>query len=482
MAIFIGEELKFNMLEFRPMRWSQCFIPTLREDPAGVESAAFRLLVRAGYVRAVSAGVYAGLPLAMRSLARVQRLAREALATLDAQETALDPASAATVARGELRGGKQLPQVWYRMDSPLLRARQFAGLDVYTFGLERETLRGAMASLVQRAGVECVWSSGGAVALQAAGPDTAAACRSCGAAAALAVAQSAPAPAPADLPGDLVPELFHTPGLKTIADLARFTGLPESMHIKSLVMVAAGSPVMILLRGDHQLSPAKFAARSGDEGFRPAVAEELVRWFGASAGSLGPVGVNAMPVWMDGALAGRRNMICGANRDDYHLRHVTPEASEIADLRETSAGDTCLACGGVLELRPAVELARMYDHGARISLERLLTTAVEVGHDADGMVLPAAIAPFDVIVTDAGAAPVAERVYRDLEDAGYDVLFDDRDQRPGVKFKDADLIGVPWRVTVGRKAAEGLVELVDRATHTRRDVPIEGAVAALRSA
>jgi prolyl-tRNA synthetase len=423
--------------------------------------------------------VYAGLPLAMRSLARLKRIAGEVLATLDAQETSLDPAAAAAVARGELRGGKQLPQVWYRMESPWLRARQFAGLDVYTFGLERETLRTALANLVHRAGVACAWSSGGAVVLQSAGPETAAVCCSCGSAAALAVAQSAPAPAPADVPGELVPEPFHTPGLKTIADLAHFTGLPESMHIKSLVLVATGSPVLVLLRGDHQLSPAKFAARSGDDGFRPAVAEELVRWFGASAGSLGPVGVTSMPVWMDSALAGRRNMICGANRDDYHLRHVTPEASEIVDLRETGAGDTCLACGGVLELRPAVELVRFYDHGARVSLERLLTTAVEVGHDADGMVLPAAIAPFDVIVTDAGAAPVAERVFHDLERAGFDVLFDDRDQRPGVKFKDADLIGVPWRVTVGRKAAEGLVEVVDRASHTRRDVPIADVAAAL---
>jgi prolyl-tRNA synthetase len=466
------------------MRWSKCFIPTLREDPAGVETAAFRLLVRAGYLRAVSAGVYAGLPLAMRCLARLRRIAREALATLEAQETSFDAAAAAAVARGELRGSKQLPQVWYRLESPLLRLRQFAGLDVYTFGLERETLAAALANLVQRAGVVCVWSSGGAVALQAAGPDTAAVCGSCGAAAALTLAQSTPAPSPPDPPGDLTPEPFHTPGLKTIADLARFTGLPEAMHMKSLVLVAAGSPVLVLLRGDHQLSPAKFAARSADEGFRPAAGDEMLRWFGASAGSLGPVGVTTMPVWMDAALAGRRNMICGANRDDYHLRHVTPgedfEPATIADLRETAAGDGCMSCGAALELRPAIELVRVSEQGARVSLERLLLTAVEANHDADGMILPAAIAPFDVIVTDAGAAEVAERVYRDLEDAGYDVLFDDRDQRPGVKFKDADLIGVPWRVTVGRKAAEGLVEVVHRATRVRTDMPIEN-VASFRS-
>ena len=467
------------------MRWSKCFIPTLRADPAGVESPAFRLLTRAGYVRAVSAGVYAGLPLAMRSMARLRRIAREALASLEAQETSLDPGAAADVARGELRGAKQLPQVWYRLEAPLMRLRQFAGLDIYTFGLEHDALAATLATLLRSAGVNCVWSGGGGAALLASGPDTAAVCPSCGAAAALATAQSAPVPAPPDLAGDLDPEPFYTPGMKTIADLARFTGRPESMHMKSLVLVAAGSPVLVLLRGDHQLSPAKFAARAGDESFRPAAGDELVRWFGASAGSLGPAGVTAMPIWMDAALAGRRNMISGANRDDYHLRHVTPgedfAPAEIVDLRETAAGDACLSCGAALELRPAVELARVHEHGARVSLERLLLTAVESAHDADGMILPAAIAPFDVIVTDAGALPAAERVSQELERSGFEVLFDDRDQRPGVKFKDADLIGVPWRVTVGRKAAEGLVEIVNRATRTRTDVPIDSAAAWLQA-
>src|SRR5262249_30519351 len=159
---------------------------------------------------------------------------------------------------------------------------------------------------------------------------------------ALATATGVPVPSLPDIPGDLMPEPFHTPGQKTIADLARFTGQPESMQMKSLVLVASGKPVLVMLRGDHQLSEAKFAARSGDPKFRQATAEELVKWFGASAGSLGPVGVNSMPVWMDSALECRRNMVCGANRDDYHLRHVTPGedfAAEAADLREAAAGD-----------------------------------------------------------------------------------------------------------------------------------------------
>ncbi|MDE3167104.1 MAG: proline--tRNA ligase, partial [Acidobacteriota bacterium] len=238
-----------------------------------------------------------------------------------------------------------------------------------------------------------------------------------------------------------------------------------------------GRPLLVLLRGDHQLSHARFAAVSGDPNFRPAAPEELVKWFGASAGSLGPIGAHSVAIWMDRALEGRRNMVCGANRDDFHLRHVTPGKdfqAEVFDLRETAAGDSCPSCGAPLAIRAAVDLARIYGSGARLSLERLLTRAADAGHDTDGMVLPRAIAPFDVIVTDAGAAEAALSVCGALSSAGFDVLLDDRDERAGVKFKDADLIGVPWRVTAGRKAADGIVEVVERRTRTRTDVPLAG--------
>jgi prolyl-tRNA synthetase len=464
------------------MRWSQCFIPTLRESPAGVETSAERLLVRAGYARAVSAGVYGYLPLGMRSLARLQRIAREELARIGGQQVLLDPDAAGEIARGELRSAKQLPQVWFRMQTPLWRVRQLAGLDVYSFGLEPGALQTTLAKIVHRAGAECTWSKSGAVALLDGDPDSAAVCPSCHAASALALAESQPVPAPGDLPGDLSPELFPTPGQKTIADLSRFTGQPESMQMKSLVLVAAGKPVLVMLRGDHQLSEAKFAARSGDAKFRQASPDELVRWMGASAGSLGPVGVTTMPVWIDRALEGRRNMVCGANRDDYHLRHVTPGEdfqAETADLRETAAGDLCANCGAALEIRPALELARISGDFAVLSVERLLALNAETSNDKDGLILPPALAPFDVIVVDAGAPDTAAQVYRALAGAGCEVLLDDRDERAGVKFKDADLIGIPWRVTAGKKAADGLVEVVERRTHTRTDVPVDGIIGVL---
>jgi prolyl-tRNA synthetase len=321
-------------------------------------------------------------------------------------------------------------------------------------------------------------------AMHESGTDIAVVCAGCGHSASVRTARSVPVAAPADPEGDLTPEEFHTPGQKTIADIAGFTGLPESAQMKSLVLVANNKPVLVMLRGDHQLSEAKFRAKTGDANVRQASAEELFRWFGAHAGSLGPVGVKSMPILADTALVGRLNMISGANRNDYHLRHVTPGEdfeAEFCDLREVQAGEGCVSCGAALEFRSAVELARMSAGFYRLSPERILTTAVEFGNDKDGMILPAAIAPFDAVVSvvavgDPAQMDAAERIASDCVAAGLEVVVDDRDERPGVKFKDADLIGAPWRVTVGKKLASGMVELADRKTKTIADVPVcEGA-------
>ena len=469
------------MLEFRPMRWSRLFIPTLRENPADAETVSQQLLVRAGYARAVKTGVYGWLPLGQRSLAKIQRNAREEMAALGGQEVGLEAADAAEIGRGEIRGAKSLPQIWYRIEAPLLRRRQFAGLDVYGFGEDACAMRASFRRILERGGVGALEVEDAFFAVLEAGTDTAVVCAGCGYAASPRTAWSAAsAPAVTDPEGELTPEEFHTPGQKTIADIANFTGLPESAQMKSLVLVANQKPVLVMLRGDHQLNPARIAAKTGDAGFRQALPEELFRWFGAQAGSLGPVGVREMPILADSALAGRRNMISGANRNDYHLRHVTPGedfAAEFCDLREAAAGDACARCGGALEFRNAVELGRMNAGWYRLALERILTTAVEVGNDKDGMVLPAGVAPFDVVVSvavagDAAQMEAAERIYGECMAAGMDALFDDRDERPGVKFKDADLIGVPWRVTVGKKIAGGTVELVERKTKLVTDVPI----------
>ena len=293
--------------------------------------------------------------------------------------------------------------MWFRIETRLLRLRQFAGLDVYWFGADRSGDRGRARRIVQRAGAARLARRRTRWRCSQAGPDRAVVCHAADTRRACDGARACPSPAPPDLEGDLTPEPFHTPGQKTIADLARFTGQPESMQMKSLVLVADGKPVLVMLRGDHQLSEAKFAAKCGRRTFRQATAEELVSWFGASAGSLGPVGVKpCRSGWIARSRAGATwsaapiatTTICGTSRPARTSRRSS------CDLREAAAGDACAGCAARRSnLRNAVELARIRRRRRELSLDRLLTTAVEPSNDKDGMILPAAIAPFDVIVT-----------------------------------------------------------------------------------
>jgi prolyl-tRNA synthetase len=349
-----------------------------------------------------------------------------------------------------------------------------------------------------------------------AGEDFVVTCGQCAYKANLEKAVSKPRdPGAGDPTGDLSPEEFHTPGRKTIAEVAAFTGLPESSQMKSLVMVVDGKPLLAMLRGDHQLSETKFGTVAGDPEFRPARPEEIREWFGAEAGSLGPVGVKNMRILADSALIGRRNMIAGANKDDYHLRHVTPGEdfeADFVDLRQAAVGDACPNCGGPLEIRKTVEVGHIFKLGYRysdamglrvlnadgkevtpimgsygIGIERILTAAVELYHDNDGIVLPAAIAPFEVVITPVNTAETAqmqaaEEIYGACKALGLDALLDDRDERPGVKFKDADLIGIPYRIVAGKKLTGGMVELVERRGKKSRDVPVAEAASAVKQA
>jgi prolyl-tRNA synthetase len=278
--------------------------------------------------------------------------------------------------------------------------------------------------------------------------------------------------------------------------------------MKSLVLVADGKPVLVMLRGDHQLSETKFGAVAGDMEFRQAHPEEIRVWFGADAGSLGPIGVTNMQILADQALEGRRNMIAGANKNDYHLRHVTlgeDFEAELHDLRQVAPGDSCVRCGATLAVHKTIEIGHIFKLGYKysdsmrlrvlnadgkevtpimgsygIGIERILSAAIELYHDKDGMMLPPAIAPFDVVVTpannsDEAQMSAARQIYESCLTLGLDALLDDRDERPGVKFKDADLIGVPFRITVGKKLGSGLVELVERKGKTTGDVAVADA-------
>ncbi|MBV8821060.1 MAG: proline--tRNA ligase, partial [Acidobacteriaceae bacterium] len=520
----------------------------------------------------LSAGIYNYLFLAQRALLKITEIVRQEMDGIGAQEMLLPMLNPAelwqesgrwqimgddmfrlkdrfkrdlclgmtheegmtSIARGELRSYKQLPQMWYQIqtkfrDEPrpksgLLRLRQFIMKDSYSFDIDAAGLdvsydkhHGAYCRIFDRCGLNytAVEAHSGAMGgtqshefmvASSAGEDTIVICTKCGYSANLEKASSAAqAPLQPDPEGDFTPEEFHTPGRKTIAEVAEFTNLPETSQMKSLVMVGDGNPILVMLRGDHSLSETKFSSAAKVKEIRPAHPEEIREWFGADAGSLGPVGVKNMRVLADEALRGRKNMIAGANKNDHHLRHVTPGKDyqpEFFDLREVVAGDTCPRCSHPLSLEKAMEVGHIFKLGYRysdsmglrvlnesgdevtvimgsygIGVERILSAAIELYHDQDGMALPASIAPFTVVVTpvnfsDAALRKAAEEIYQTCRATGLDALLDDRDERPGVKFKDADLIGIPYRITVGKKLAQGKVEVVERRTKKTTEVPV----------
>lgn len=263
----------------------------------------------------------------------------------------------------------------------------------------------------------------------------------------------------------MLPEAFETPGVHTIAQLAAFASMPKEALVKSVVVMIDARPVLCLVRGDHQLDDGKLGAPA----LRDASPDEIRTAFGADPGSLGPVGIPHIRIVADYALAGLSGLVTGANRTGWHLRHVKPGrdfACEFADIRK--GGSTrCLAAGG--ELRA----------------EAFWEAAIARNQDAEGVALPPALAPFAVVVTPVQfAEPVqrdlAVRLHDELAAAGVDVLLDDRDERPGAKFKDAELIGIPWRITVGKKAAEGVVELVTRSPRTVAEMAAVDAVRTVR--
>ncbi len=576
------------------MRWSQFFIPTLREDPADAEVVSHRLLLRAGMIRQLSSGVYSYLPLAQRIALKVMHILREEMNGIGGQEfflPALHPAEVwkesgrwaaigddmfrlkdrkgtdmclgmtheeifTSIARNEVRSYKQLPQVWYQIQikfrdeqrpkSGLMRLRTFIMKDAYTFdvdkaGLDRsfEDQREAYKRIFTRCGIKfsIVEASSGAmggtesnefVARTPAGEDLIATCENCGYAANVEKATSR-LPVIVDEAGTAAPEEFPTPGVRTIEDLTTFAGGAEaSRQIKTLVYIATidneARPVLALLRGDHQLHETKLADGLGATDVRPAHAEEIREMLGANAGSLGGVGVKEKAVAAkinlliiaDLALKGRRNMTTGANKDEHHLRGVDIERDikpdKWADLRSVVAGEPCPRCEtGVLDVYKAMEVGHIFKLGTKysetmgahvldrdgkktpivmgsygIGIDRIMTAAIEQNHDEDGIIWPKALAPFDCVVTitnmkqdDLRAA--GEKLYADLQRAGLAVLLDDRDERAGVKFKDADLIGIPYRITIGKKTAEGLAELFERHSKKLEEVKLVDVVARVQS-
>jgi prolyl-tRNA synthetase len=437
----------------------------------------------------------------------------------------------------ELRSYKELPQLWYqfqtkfrdeeRPKSGLLRVREFVMKDSYSFDATREGLDrsfqqhfDAYRRIFERCGVEtlAVEASSGAMGGSEsvefmvetdAGEDWIAACSACGYAANVEKA-TASLPSVTDEPGPAAPERFPTPGVRTIADLAAFAGgAPADRQIKTLVYVLDSEPVLVLLRGDHELALQKLADGAGAREIRPARSDEIRALLGAGAGSLGAVGVSAR-VLSDKALMGRRGLTTGANQDDFHLKGVDV-ARDIAvtswlDLREVKAGEACPLCEGPLAVKKTVEVGHIFKLGTKysealgasvqgedgkalpiimgsygIGIGRCLAAVVERNHDEKGIVWPVNVAPFEVVISvlnpkDVATAEAGERLYEELTKAGIDVIIDDRDERPGVKFNDAELVGIPWRLTVGPKGlAARKLELVRRKDGRKRELDLDKA-------
>jgi len=563
------------------MRWSQMHIPTLREDPADADAPSHRLLVRAGYIRQLSAGHYSLLPLAVRVRTKVIDIIRQEMNAIGAQELLLptmhpeetwrrsgrwdswadvmfrvtDHKGAVNVLSAtheeifailaqELNSHKQLPQAWYQFQTKfrdearpragLLRVREFTMKDSYSFDLAPEGLdvsferhRDAYLRIFERLGIPVipVEASSGAMGGQDstefmspsdAGEDLVAHCPACNYAANVEKATSRLEEV-TDGPGLPVPERFATPGVRTIEDLAAGYDTPAVRQIKTLVYVLDGKLTLVLMRGDHALNEQKLADATAAVEFRPAHPEEIKEALGALPGSLGAVGVTNLPVLADEALRGRRDMVTGANTDDFHLRGVDI-ARDItvgswADLREVAAGEPCPVCGEPLEIEPSIEVGHIFKLGYKftkafdvtvldasgervhpimgsygIGVERAMAAIVESHYDERGIIWPVAVAPFAVVVTvaqseDRECAKAGESVYEQLTAAGIEVIVDDRAERAGVKFRDAELTGIPFRVTVGKRGlADSSVEVTTRATGETVKVPIGNIVAHLRNA
>jgi len=445
---------------------------------------------------------------------------------------------AMTTLAEELSSYRQLPQSWYHIqtkfrDEPrprsgLIRVREFTMKDSYSFDIDEagldasfEAHRGAYQRIFARLGIPAVaveassGNMGGSDSVEfmcpsQVGEDLVAHCPNCGYAANLEKATSALPPVE-DAPGPAAPERLATPGVRTIDDLATQYGKPADRQIKTLVYVIDGQPSLVLLRGDHPLAEQKLLDGTGAADVRPAHPDEIREALGASPGSLGAVGVTHLPVIADLALQGRRDMTTGANTDDVHLSGVDV-ARDITvgrwiDLREVRAGEPCPRCGTPLEIIRAIEVGHIFKLGRKytdtfgvsvlgpdgssitpvmgcygIGVERAMAAVAEVHHDDAGLAWPVAVAPAEVDVVlltpkDAAARAAAETLYAELQEAGVDALIDDRDERPGVKYRDAELTGIACRVGVGsRDLADGVVEFASRATGEKERVPAAEAV------
>ncbi|MHB1325083.1 MAG: proline--tRNA ligase [Thermoleophilia bacterium] len=533
------------------MRASRLFFPTLKDDPAEAEAISHKLMIRAGLVRQLAAGLYIYLPLGLKVVDKVCRIIREEMNAIGAQELSMPVLHPAEIwqktgrwqeigdemfrlkdrggrdlvlamtheevitwlAAHEIRSYRDLPQVWYQIQiklrdearpkSGILRSREFIMKDSYSFDTDEESLEQnyqlhiqAYSRIFQRCGIRFYMVEsdpgmmGGATAHEfmapsAAGEDEVALCP-CGYSANLELARSVPE----------VPEFpqagleeIATPDVRTIDEVSRFLNVDPALLIKSLLVITEAGPVLAMVRGDQELQESKLNRIIGTH--RPASPEEIQAITGAGAGFIGPVGLNLRKV-ADESLE-RGVFIVGANRDGYHYKGAVlghDFETELADIRRVKPGETCPFCGKRLSIEQVIEIGNIFKLGTKyseplgatylnesgkeqniimgsygIGPARIVAAAVEQLADEKGIIWPVNIAPFAIHVAlvqpaDSHQTAIAEKLYADLMAAGAEVLLDDRAVSPGVKFKDAELLGCPLRVTIGKRTvAEGSVEV-----------------------
>ena len=540
------------------MRWSRYFISTLREVPSDADVISQRLMMRAGMIRKVAAGIYTYLPLGLRAIQKLENIVRQEMERAGSTELlmpAIQPAELwmesgrwqkygkellrikdrhdrdfvfgptheeviTDTVRDAISSYRQLPVNLYQIQTKfrdevrprfgLMRGREFLMKDAYSFHSTRESLdeaydamRDAYSRVFHRCALDHVpveadtGNIGGSAShefmvLAQSGEDAVVSCPNCRYGANVEKATSKffddeVEPAPSEAVAEL-----HTPGTQTIDDVGRFLGKPTSQLVKTLVFDTNLGPVMVLVRGDREGNEIKIKNHLGAEFLKLISESRFEEATGGVVGYCGPVGTKCARVLADHSLRGRKRWIVGANKKDHHLDYAVPGRDfpepDYGDFTTAIAGDLCVRCGTALEIYRGIEVGHIFKLGTKYSeamhceyldeggkrvpmimgcyglgISRTVAAAVEQSHDDDGIIWPMPIAPFEVLITILGkeesVASTANEVYEKLRAAGIDVLLDDRDERPGVKFKDADLIGIPLRIAVGAKSlANGQIE------------------------
>ncbi len=558
------------------MRYSEFFLPTLKECPAEAEIASHRLMLRAGMIRKLASGLYTFLPLGLKSLRKVENIIREEMNKAGAMELLMPVVQPAELwkesgrwdhygkellrfkdrhdrdfclgptheevitdlVRKHVRSYRDLPMNLYQIQTKfrdeirprfgVMRAREFIMKDAYSFaadeeGLDRtyQAMYKAYCNIFERCGLDFrpveadTGSIGGHAShefmvLAETGEDFIACCTSCSFSANVELAEVKASPnSRDDSPAKKEMRLVETPGKKNIDEVTQFLKKKASELVKTLIFLADEKPVAVLMRGDHDLNEVKLKNVLGVQQMDMADAETVKNITGADVGFAGPVGLPSdMTIVGDLAIADMKNFITGANRTDAHLVGVNWQRDaalpKLFDLRVITEKDPCPRCGGRIEIKKGIEVGHIFKLGTKyseimgatfldangkekpiimgcygIGVGRTVAAAIEQNHDDKGIVFPGPLAPFDVIISvinvkDNEMMAAADKIYRELTENGLDVLLDDREERPGVKFKDAELIGIPVRITVGKKLKEkGMVEFTIRSTGETKDIPLD---------